>query len=202
MSQAPSPATGTPYGLARVCRVGGVARASVSWHRHGAAEPGGRRGPVGPGADDDLGVPIRRLVAAAPFPGAGDRTGWARRRDQGSRTSPRRVWRLRRAHGWLAPPRQGQPHGPNAHAGTLLTERVETMGGTAMTTTCTRQDGQVAIFLAVAHGAAECGGLQAALPGPRCAALEPRHQGVRTQCGALGQNVAQGLQLRPDPGSQ
>ncbi len=31
MSQATSPSTGKPYGLARVCRVWGVARSTVYW---------------------------------------------------------------------------------------------------------------------------------------------------------------------------
>jgi len=34
MSQATSPSTGKPYGLARVCRVWGVARSTVYWQRH------------------------------------------------------------------------------------------------------------------------------------------------------------------------
>jgi len=34
MSQATSPSTGKPYGLARVCRLWGVARSTVSWQRH------------------------------------------------------------------------------------------------------------------------------------------------------------------------
>ena len=34
MSQATSPSTGKPYGLARVCRVWSVARSTVYWQRH------------------------------------------------------------------------------------------------------------------------------------------------------------------------
>ena len=62
MSQATSPSTGKRYGLARVCRVWGVARSSVYWHRHVPTESGTRRGPVGPCTDDELVDHIRRLL--------------------------------------------------------------------------------------------------------------------------------------------
>jgi putative transposase len=202
MSQAASPSTGKPYGLARVCRVWGVARSSVYWHRHAPTELGGRRGPVGPCTDDDLVAHIRRLLEASPFPGEGYRKVWARLRYEGIRTSPRRVLRLMRAHGLLAPTRQGHPHGAKAHDGTIITERVDTMWGTDMTTTFTRQDGQVAIFIAVDHGSAECVGIHAALHGTRFEALEPIRQGVRTSFGAFAQDAAHGLALRHDHGSQ
>jgi putative transposase len=202
MSQAVSPSTGKPYSLARVCRVWGVARSSVYWRRQVSAEPGGRRGPVGPCTDDDLVAHIRRLLEASSFPGEGYRKVWARLRYQGIRTSPRRVLRLMRAHGVLAPARHGHPHGPKAHDGTIITERVDTMWGTDMTTTFTRQDGQVAIFIAVDHGSAECVGIHAALHGTRFEALEPIRQGVRTSFGAFAQDAAHGLALRHDHGSQ
>jgi putative transposase len=202
MSQAPSPSPGKPYGLARVCRVGGMARSSVYWQRHAPARPAPRRGPLGPWAEDALVAPIRRVLAASPFPGEGARQGWARRRHGGIRTSPRRVRRLRRAHQRLAPTRQGHPHGPKAHDGTSIPAQVDTMWGTDMTATFTRQAGQGAIFIAGDHDSAEGVGIHAAKPGTRFAALEPMRQGVRPSCGAFGQDLAQGLLRRHDHGSQ
>ena len=202
MSQATSPSTGKRYGLAHVCRLWGVARSSVYWHRHAPPESGTRRGPVGPCTDDALVDHIRRLLEVSPFPGEGYRKVWARLRHAGIRTSPRRVLRLMRAHQLLAPTRHGHPHGPKAHDGTIITERVDTMWGTDMTTTFTRQDGQVAIFIAVDHCAAECVGIHAAMHGTRFEALEPIRQGVRTHFGVFGQDIAQGLLLRHDHGSQ
>ena len=202
MSQATSPSTGKPYGLARVCRVWQVARSTVYWHRHAPAEPGARRGPVGPCPDDELVAHIRHILEASSFPGEGYRKVWARLRYQGIRTSLRRVLRLMRAHGLLAPTRHGHPHGAKAHDGTIITERVDAMWGTDMTTTCTRQDGQVAIFIAVDHCSAECVGIHAATHGTRFEALEPIRQGGCAHCGAFEQDVAQGLMLRHDHGSQ
>jgi hypothetical protein len=71
MSQATSPSTGKSYGLARVCRVWGIARSSVYWQRHASSAPRARRGPVGPCTDDELVAHIRRILAASPFPGEG-----------------------------------------------------------------------------------------------------------------------------------
>jgi putative transposase len=202
MSQAPSPSTGQPYGLARVCRVWGIARSTVYWQQRERTRPAARRGPCGPCADDALVDHIRRSLEASPFPGEGYRKVWARLRHAGIRTSPRRVLRLMRAHQLLAPTRQGPPHGAKAHDGTISPAQVETMWGTDMTATFTRQEGQVAIFIAVDHGSAECVGIHAAKQGTRFEALEPIRQGVRTAFGAFGQDIAQGLLLRHDHGSQ
>ena len=202
MSQATSPSTGKPYGLARVCRVWDVARSTLYWQRHASSTPGTRRGPLGACADHELVDHIRRILAASPFPGEGYRKVWARLRHSGIRTSPRRVLRLMRVHHLLAPTRQGHPHGPKAHDGTIITAHVDTMWGTDMPATFTRQEGQVAIFIAVDHCSAECVGLHAAKQGTRFEALEPIRQGVHTAFGAFGQDSAQGLLLRHDHGSQ
>jgi putative transposase len=202
MSQAPSPSTGQPYGLARVGRVWGLARSTVYWQRHASVAPRARCGPVGPCTDDELVDHSQRILAASPFPGEGYRKVWARLRHGGLRTSPRRVLRLMRTHHLLAPTRQGHPHGPKAHAGTIIPAQVDTMWGTAMTTTSTREDGQGAIFIAVDHDSAECMGIHAAKQGTRFEALEPIRQGVRTAFGAFGQDSAHGFLLRHDHGSQ
>ena len=202
MSQATSPSTGQPYGLARVCRVWGIARSTVYWQRHASVVPRARCGPVGPCTDDELVDHIQRILAASPFPGEGYRKVWARLRHGGIRTSPRRVLRLMRAHHLLAPTRQGHPHGPKAHDGTIIPEQVDTMWGTDMTTTYTHEDGQVAIFIAVDHYSAECMGIHAAKQGTRFEALEPIRQGIRTAFGTFGQDIAHGLLLRHDHGSQ
>jgi len=54
---------------------------------------------------------------------------WARLRHGGIRTSRRRVLRLMRAHGLLAPSRSGAPRGPRAHDGTIIPDAVDVMGG-------------------------------------------------------------------------
>jgi transposase InsO family protein len=76
------------------------------------------------------------------------------------------------------------------------------MWGIDMTTTFTRQEGQVAIFITVDHCSAECMSIHAAMHGTRFEALEPIRQGDQTHYGGFARDVAQGLLLRHDHGSQ
>ena len=109
--------------------------------------------------------------------------------------------RLMREHGLLAHQRAGRPHGARAHDGTITTERVDTMWGTDLTSVVTGE-GQAAVFIAVDHCSAECVGIHASRGADRFEALEPVRQGVRERFGASGRNVARGLALRHDHGSQ
>jgi putative transposase len=202
MSRTVSPASGRPYGLARVCRVWRASRATI--YRHLApprSEPPRRPGPLGPMPDAALLQAIRAVLAASPFHGEGHRKVWARLRVAGLRTSKRRVLRLMAENNLLAPSRVGAPRGPRAHDGTIIPERVDTMWGTDLTTTVTGE-GQVAVFVAVDHCSAECVGIHAARQATRFEALEPIRQGVRRCFGGFAQGIGRGLALRHDHGSQ
>jgi putative transposase len=202
MSRQASPVSGKPYGLAAVCRVWQLARSGV-YRRRTPPRPRllHRRGPVGPMLDAALLEAIRAVLAASPFHGEGHRKVWARLRISGIRTSLRRVLRLMRENGLLAPSRVGAPRGPRNHDGTIIPETVDTMWGTDLTTTITGE-GQVAVFIAVDHCSAECVGIHAARRATRFEALEPIRQAVRHHFGAFGRNIASGLALRHDHGSQ
>jgi len=202
MSGTVSPVSGKPYGLAAVCRAWGMARASV-YRRQlpPRAEPRRRPGPVGGLTDAALLVEIRRVLAASPFHGEGHRKIWARLRVQGVRTSKRRVLRLTRAHGLLAPSRVGAPRGPRSHDGTIIPATVDTMWGTDLTTTFTGE-GPAAVFIAIDHCSAECVGIHASSRATRFEALEPVRQGVRNYFGGFARNTARGLSVRHDHGSQ
>jgi putative transposase len=90
MSRTVSPVAGKAYGLARVCRVWDMARATVYRHRQAShGKPPRRPGPNGPMADAALVAAIRTVLAGSPFHGEGHRKVWARLRMQGVRTSPR-----------------------------------------------------------------------------------------------------------------
>ena len=202
MSRQVSPSTDRVYGLQRVTRIWGVARATIYRHRHRADAVQRRKpGPQGALSDEDLAGEIRQLLQASPFHGEGYRKLWARLRFHGIRTSRRRVLRLMREHGLLAHPRAGRPRGPRAHDGTITTERVDLMWGTDLTSVMTGE-GQAAVFITVDHCSAECVGLHASRSANRFEALEPVRQGVRERFGAFGKNVATGLALRHDHGSQ
>ncbi len=202
MSRTVSPVSGKPYGLALVCRVWRLARSTIYRYREPPRTvPRRRPGPVGPMPDAELLEAIRAVLAASPFHGEGHRKVWARLRHGGVRTSRRRVLRLMREHGLLAPARAGTPRGPRNHDGTIVPETIDAMWGTDLTTTITGQ-GQVAVFVAVDHCSAECVGIHASLNANRFEALEPLRQGVRRHFGGFAKDVARGHAVRHDHGSQ
>jgi transposase InsO family protein len=193
------------YGVVRVCREWGLSR-STFYHQQGHAarpprEPA-KRGPKTRETDEALTAHIRQVLAASPFLGEGHRKVWARLRVQGIRTSKPRVLRLMRQAGLLAPSRAQRVLGPQAHDGTILTERPNQMWGTDATSTVTLEEGPVTVFVAVDHCTLEGVGLHAATRATRFEALEPLRQGVRRQFGAFTAGIAKGLQVRHDHGSQ
>ena len=202
MSRTVSPISGKPYGLAAVCRVWRIARSGVYRHQppSSSVQPR-RRGPAGPMADAALLEAIRTMLADSPFHGEGHRKVWARLRLRGIRTSRRRVLRLMRENGLLAPSRIGSPRGPRAHDGTIIPKTVNTMWGTDLTTVFTGE-GQAAVFIAVDHCSAECVGIHAHARATRFEALEPIRQAVRQHFGGFAQGIAKGLAVRHDHGSQ
>ena len=204
MSQTWSISVKRRYDLARLCLYWRVSRATL--HRHLSAAnrpdaPGRRPGPRRAMSDVDLAERIRTLLADSPFHGEGYRKVWARLRYAGVRTSPRRVLRVMREHHLLAHQRVGSPRGPRAHDGTITTLHVDTMWGTDMTAVATGE-GQAAVFIAVDHCSTECMGIHASAAATRHEALEPVRQGVRRSFGAFGKDVATGLEIRHDHGSQ
>jgi transposase InsO family protein len=163
----------------------------------------GKRGPKTSWSDAELTALIREDLETTEWVGEGHRKVWARLRVlKGVRTSLRRVLRLMREAGLLAPTRAGSERGPRAHDGTIIPVAPNMMWGTDATATLTEEDGQVTVFIAVDHCTAECVGIHAAKPGTRYEALEPVHQGVKARFGAIGADVAKGLALRHDNGSQ
>lgn len=156
---------------------------------------------MGAMSDDTLTAAIRAVLKGSPFHGEGHRKVWARLRHAGTRTSLRRVLRLMRANDLLAPGRVGSPRGPRNHDGTIIPETVDTMWGTDLTTTFTGE-GQAAVFVAVDHCSGECVGIHAHVRATRFEALEPIRQGVRRHFGGFDKDIARGLSVRHDHGSQ
>jgi transposase InsO family protein len=203
MSTQVSPVTGRPYGVVRVCRTWACARSTV-YAREASVlslRPPGKRGPKTALSDEALTDEIRAVLAASPFTGEGHRKVWARLRLAGVRTSKPRVLRLMRHAGLLAPARVGHPHGPRAHDGTIVTTRPDEMWGTDATS-CLTDEGVATVFVAVDHCTAEGVGIHAARKGTRFEALEPLRQGLRTHFGGYAAQVAAGLTVRHDHGSQ
>ena len=201
MSQTLSPSRARCYGKARVARVWKMSRASV--YRSLKETPPntiGRPGPVGACSDAELAEHIRQHIAASRLHGEGYRKLWARLRFAGVRTSPRRVRRVMRENGLLAPHRVGRTE-TRPHDGTIITDKVNEMWGTDMTQTITIREGRANVFVAVEHANSEVVGIHASRSANRFEALEPVRQGVHRCFGAIAPGVARGLKLRHDHGS-
>jgi hypothetical protein len=163
-----------------ICAIYRLSRSSV-YAAGASAAPAviGKRGPKTPVPDEDLVLAIRAILAACPFHGEGYRKVRARLAHRGYAVSGKRVLRLMRAHGLLAPRRLGPPNGNPAHDGTIITDRPDVMWGTDATRFYTERDGWCWFFGAIDHHLDEVVGWHTAKLGDRWAALEPIRQGVR-----------------------
>ena len=204
-----SPATDRAYPLTMVCETWRVARSSVyalQAQLGGALESGrrqsGKRGPKTELTDEELVAEIRTVLSESPFLGEGHRKVKVRLGAKGTRAGKNRVLRLMRAHGLLAPVRQGHPRGDRSHSGRIRTGRPDELWGTDAARFWTRAEGWCWFFGAVDHCTSDVVGWHVAKKGDRWAALEPIRQGVRTHMGGFGKAIAMGLGLRHDWGSQ
>ena len=184
----------------------GRARRSTRGGRVRSAESGvpgpARRGPTPALSDAQLLAAIRSDLARSPFQGEGHRQVHARLRIlDGIRVSRTRVLRVMRAQGLLSPHR-GRQGDPKAHDGTIVTSAPQVMWGTDGVRVFTVEDGWVWTFAAVDHWNAECVGWHVYKVGSRFAALEPIAQGLGRRYGSVEADVARGLALRMDHGSQ
>ena len=206
MSATTSAATGRCFGIQRVCQVWERSRSALyarrarAHHRLGAGPA--RRGPPPRQSDAQLLAAIRTDLARSPFHGEGHRKVHARLRIlDGIRVARTRVLRVMRAHGLLSPHR-GRQGAAKTHDGRVITQAPNVMWGTDGVRVFTLDDGWGWIFAAVEHWNAECVGWHVCKVGSRFAALDPIAQGLERLYGSLDADVARGLALRMDHGSQ
>ncbi len=199
-----SPSTHRRYPLTMICGMWRRARSSVylALAPPRPAGPPAKRGPKTRVSDAELVTEIRAVLAASPFPGEGYRKIRARLAHRGVAVSGKRVLRLLRQHGLLAPRRLGPPNGDPAHAGTIITERPDVMWGTDATRFYTEREGWCWFFGAIDHHTDELLGWHTAKLGDRWAALEPIRQGVAHAFGGFAKDLARGLRIRCDWGPQ
>jgi putative transposase len=193
-----SPGAGRRYPLTLICqvfreRVRGPGPAGVD-------ALGGEAGPKTRWGDAELVAGIRAILAASPFRGEGYRKIRARLAHRGLSVSGKRVLRLMRQHGLLAPRRLGPPNGDPAHTGTIITDRPDVMWGPDATRFYTDQEGWCRFFGAIDHGIDELLGWHEAKLGDRWAALEPIRQGVRHAFGGYLEGRRPRLAIRCDWG--
>jgi len=206
MSSAVSTSTGKPYGVKCVCRAWESPRSSVYARRKAdCRSPDWRpakRGPKTQYSDEVLTGHIRKVIDESPWLAEGHRKVWARLKFEEIRTSKKRTLDLMREANLLAPSRAGRVLGPRNHDGSITTDRPDEMWGTDFTTTHTTADGQVAVFIAVDHCTSEGIGIHASKKANRFEAMEPIRQGVRAYFGGYDKEIAKGLKIRHDNGTQ
>jgi putative transposase len=188
--------------LSRVCAVLGAPRSTI-YHRRARGDLlGCRPGPQTEISDDELTARIREAISDSPFAGEGYRKIRARlRREHDIRVGGKRVLRLMRRHGLLAPQRVRGRRKPRPHDGTIIGDGPNLRWGTDATMAWTRQDGWVWVFANVDHWSAEAW-THVAKTGDRIAALQPVYDAVIDRFGGLGPDVARGISLRHDWGPQ
>lgn len=201
MSQTTSPLTRKPYGLKRVCKIWGVTRST--FYRNKAQRKGvpAKKGPKPLTEDTKLLEKIEADLQKTPFKGEGHRKVHACLKRQGVKVSRNRVLRVMRENQLLSPHRRVYKPA-NPHDGQIVTDAPNVMWGSDGTKVQTVEDGWVWIFSVAEHWNTECLGWHVCKIGDRFAALEPVAQAVKKVYGSLGQEVAAGLRLRIDNGSQ
>ena len=112
-----------------------------------------------------------------------------------------RVLRLMRNAGLLAPQRVARRRRPRVHDGRIITDAPNVRWGTDATMAWTRNDGWVWVFALLDHYTNEAWA-HVAKVGNRFAALQPVYDAVIDRFGQLRPDVARGIKLRHDWGSQ
>ena len=204
MSATISATTGKLYGIQRVCHAWEEPRSSFYNRKVQSTKPSvaRKRGPKTALSDNELLELIRSDLATSPFVGEGHRKVWARLRfGRGIRIGRKRVLRVMREHHLLSPHRvvQGQPI---EHKGKIITAAPNILWGTDGTKIFTLDDGWCWLFTTVEHWNAECMGWHLTKTGDRFAALQPLSMALTTRFGSGTADVARGLALRMDNGTQ
>jgi len=149
--------------------------------------------------DTQLLAAIRGVLADSPFVGEGHRKVWARlRRERGVHTSRKRVLRLTREAGLLAPTAQVRKRAARLHEGTITVTVPDTLWATDATEGHSRE-GRSAVFAIIDHASGEVW-TDASLRMDRWAAADLLRETCTERFGSVQRAVAAGLALRYDGG--
>ena len=150
--------------------------------------------------DPALLAALRREIAESPFVGEGHKKLTARLGLRGVGTSRKRVLRLMREHGLLAPTPKVRRRRRRLHDGRITTDRPDELWATDPTEAWTRHDGRCAVFAIVDHCTGEVW-VDAAPRMDRWAAADLLREAILDRFGSVEAGAAAGLKLRHDGGS-
>jgi putative transposase len=150
-------------------------------------------------SDRELSAEIRQVLADSPFVGEGHRKAWARlRRERGVHSSRKRVLRLTREAGLLAPTASVRRRAARLHDGTITVDVPDTLWATDATEAWSAE-GRSAVFAIIDHASGEAW-CDAALRIDRFAAADLLREVCSERFGSVEKAVASGLALRYDGG--
>jgi putative transposase len=202
MSEKTSLSTHLKYGVEMVCKAWRFPRSSFYHAQKCSKKTKGNRGKKSIISDNVLLKAIKNDIEKSPFRGEGHRKIHARlKRSKHLNIGRNRVLKLMREHRLLSPYRSEQSLG-NPHDGRITTDSPNEMWGTDAAKIFTLEDGWVWFFGVIDHWNAECLGWHVTKKGDRFAAIEALNQAVEKVYGAASAEVARGLKLRIDHGSQ
>ncbi len=202
MSEKISPSTHLKYGVELVCTVWKFPRSSFYHNRKRPYKPKGLRGKKPTLSDNDLLEAIKKDISESHFQGEGHRKIHARlKRFKKLNIGRNRVLKLMREHKMLSPYRVEQGK-ERLHDGRITTDRPNEMWGTDAAKIFTLEDGWVWFFGVIEHWNAECLGWHVTKKGSRFAAIEALNKAVEVVFSKTSSNVARGVSLRVDHGSQ
>ena len=210
MSNMVSPATGSTYGVERVCRVWNTPRstyyAQSMLNRQSSSDTSDRqllkRGPKTEISDSELLEHIHAAIQESAHTGEGYKKIHAALRfgDAKLHVGRNRILRIMRLNNLLSPYRV-KKSSPNIHDRKIMTDEPNVMWGTDGTRVSTVDDGNVWVFSAVEHWNSECVGIYVCKYGYRFNAIQPILEGVKQLYGSVERGVAAGLTVRLDHGS-
>jgi transposase InsO family protein len=149
-------------------------------------------------SDPELLAQIRDVLATSPFVGEGHRKVWARLARRGVCTSRKRVLRLTREAGLLAPTAKVRKRAKRLHDGTITVTVPDTLWATDATEGFT-EEGRCAVFVMIDHASGEAWA-DAGLRMDRFAAADLLREVTTERFGSVDAAVAAGLALRYDGG--
>ena len=150
-------------------------------------------------SDAELRLQIADVIERSPFTGEGHRKVWARLRRRGIRSSRKRVLRLMREDGILAPTPQVRRRAARLHEGTITVDLPDTLWATDATEGFSDLDGRCAVFVVIDHGSGEAWA-DASERMDRFAAADLLREVTIERFGSVEAAVAEGLALRYDGG--
>lgn len=162
----------------------------------------GKRGPKTQHSDEEMTEMIRKVIAESPFSGEGHRKVRARIIMNGVHVGKNRILRLMNENGLLAPSRSRHEAVKRVHDGRITTDRPNVCWGGDITEVMTTDDGKVSIIDIMDHCTDEVLAAHVVTSATRFEAVECLHQAIHKEFGAVGKDVARGVMLRIDHGSQ